>query len=44
MSEIAILPCLQQHNITMPKTNRVKTLIMKKSSKTCAICIDGFKE
>lgn len=44
MSQIALLPCLQQNTVNLPKVNRVKTLIMKKSSRTCAICIDGFKE
>ena len=43
MSEVALLPCLFGKHNPMPRTNRVKTLIMKKSSKTCPICIEGFK-
>jgi E3 ubiquitin-protein ligase DOA10 len=44
MSEVGMLPCLMHKPEIMPRATRVKTLVMKKSSKTCPICIEGFKE
>lgn len=41
MSEIAVLPQIQQIQRTEPK---VKLMIMKKSSRTCPICIEGFSQ
>ena len=43
MSEVALLPCFIEKTLKIPHVNKVKTLIMKKSSKTCPICIEGFK-
>ena len=35
---------LEHRNLpTEIKRQKIKTMIMKKSSKTCAICIEGFK-
>lgn len=44
MSEVALLPCLMMMSKGEGQRGRVKTLIMRKSSRVCAICMEGFKE
>ena len=39
-----MLPCFALKHDCAPRINKIRTLIMKKSSKACAICIEGFKE